>query len=132
MKTVVSVLLLVCIGTTLIGFPLQTIAAPSASFGDNYIETIYDNKNGMVSSEANAICETEDGHIWVGSYAGLNRYNGQEFEFIREGGIVSVIDMMRDSQNRLWIGTNDAGIARYENGAFAYFTKEDGLISEIL
>lgn len=129
-KTVVSVLLLVCIGTTLIGFPLQTIAAPSASFGDNYIETIYDNKNGMVSSEANAICETEDGHIWVGSYAGLNRYNGQEFEFIREGGIVSVIDMMRDSQNRLWIGTNDAGIARYENGAFAYFTKEDGLISD--
>ena len=36
----------------------------------------------------------------------------------------------KNSQNRLWIGTNDAGIARYENGAFAYFTKEDGLISD--
>ena len=82
-----------------------------------------------MSSQANVICETEDGYIWIGSYAGLTRYNGAEFEFIREGGLVNVVSMMTDSKGRLWIGTNDAGIARYENGEYTYFTRDDGLPS---
>ncbi len=93
----------------------------------NFVEKIYDNTNGMISSDANVICETDDGYIWIGSYAGLTRYDGNQFEFIREGGLVNVVGMMTDSKGRLWIGTNDAGIARYENGQYTYFTEEDGL-----
>ena len=95
--------------------------------GDNFVNEIYNNTNGMVSSEANVICETDDGYIWLGSYAGLSRYDGTEFEFVLEGGLVNVVGMMSDSKGRLWIGTNDAGIARYENGKYTYFTTEDGL-----
>lgn len=94
---------------------------------DNYIGEIFNNSNGMMSSEANVIAETSDGCIWIGSYAGLTRYDGNEFEFIREGGITSVTSMLTDSRDRLWIGTNDGGIARYENGQFTFFTTEDGL-----
>ena len=93
----------------------------------NFVENIYDNTSGMISSEANVICETDDGYIWIGSYAGLTRYDGNQFEFIREGGLVNVVGMMTDSKGRLWIGTNDAGIARYENGHYTYFTEDDGL-----
>lgn len=96
-------------------------------FNGSYVGTIYDSRTGMVSSEANVIEETEDGYIWIGSYAGLTRYDGSEFEFIREGGISSVTAMKTDSRGRLWVGTNDAGIARYENGKFTFFTVEDGL-----
>lgn len=101
----------------------------SSLLQDNMVAKVYNNTNGMVSSEANAICETEDGYIWIGSYAGLTRYDGTKFEFIREGGLVNVTGMMTDSCGRLWIGTNDAGIARYENGEYTYFTIEDGLPS---
>ncbi len=94
---------------------------------DNFTAKIYNNSAGMMSSEANVIEETEDGYIWIGSYAGLTRYDGKEFEFIREGGIASVTCLMTDSRGRLWIGTNDSGIARYENGEFTFFTMEDGL-----
>ena len=94
---------------------------------DNFVEEIYDNSNGTVSSEANVICETDDGYIWVGSYAGLSRYDGNQFEFVLEGGLVNVVGMMTDDKGRLWIGTNDAGIARYENGKYTYFTEKDGL-----
>lgn len=104
-------------------------AAERELFSDHFSETIYNNVNGMVSSEANVICETDDGYIWIGSYAGLTRYDGNEFEFILEGGLVNVVSMMTDSKGRLWIGTNDAGIARYENGKYTYFTVEDGLPS---
>ncbi len=107
--------------------PINAQASEAYFSEDNFIEEIYNNANGMVSSEANVICETNDGYIWIGSYAGLTRYDGSKFEFIREGGLVNVVGMMNDSRGRLWIGTNDAGIARYENGRYTYFTVEDGL-----
>ena len=107
----------------------STVQSEAESNSDylNFVEKIYDNANGMISSEANVICETDDGYIWIGSYAGLTRYDGNQFEFIREGGLVNVVGMMTDSKGRLWIGTNDAGIARYENGHYTYFTEKDGL-----
>ena len=95
-----------------------------------YSARIYNNQNGMMSSEANAIAETEDGYIWIGSYAGLTRYDGTSFTFMKDSGIVSVKTMLCDSKGRLWIGTNDGGIARYEGGAFCYFNTEDGLSSD--
>ncbi len=107
--------------------PLSIDTEAMDNFNDNFVEEIYNNTNGMVSSEANVICETDDGYMWIGSYAGLSRYDGNEFEFVLEGGLVNVVGMMNDSSGRLWIGTNDAGIARYENGRYTYFTTEDNL-----
>lgn len=96
-------------------------------FAGNYVEQIYDGSNGMFSSEANAIAETADGYLWIGSYAGLTRYDGKNFEYIREGGLASVTALKTDQQDRLWIGTNDGGVARYDHGEYTYFTKADGL-----
>ena len=39
---------------------------------------LYDNKTGLPTSEANAIATTSDGFIWIGSYGGLIRYDGQQ------------------------------------------------------
>lgn len=124
-----SLILAACIISAAAIQPIESAAVSESAASDNFVEKIYNNTNGMVSSEANVICETEDGYIWIGSYAGLTRYNGDEFEFIREGGLVNVVSMMTDSKGRLWIGTNDAGIARYENGEYTYFTRDDGLPS---
>lgn len=126
-KQTLPVILAVCIFYGAVICPLDVSAEDGNVLDDNYVAEIYNNINGMVSSEANVICETEDGYIWIGSYAGLSRYDGNQFEFIREGGLVNVVSMMEDSKGRLWIGTNDAGIARYENGKYTYFKQEDGL-----
>ena len=113
----------------LISSVLSPVTAKAEIVQDDFVDTIYNNTNGMFTSEANTICETDDGYLWIGSYAGLTRYDGIEFEFIREGGLVNVVGMMTDSKGRLWIGTNDAGIARYEKGQYTYFTMKDGLPS---
>lgn len=121
-----SLLLAVGMTASLIGTaPAKAVDLSS----DNFVQQIYNNTNGMVCSEANAICQTDDGYIWIGSYAGLTRYDGTNFEFIHEGGLVSVRCMMNDSRGRLWIGTNDAGIARYENGVFSFINTASGLSS---
>ncbi len=110
--------------------PALTLTAaeeePYIKFQD-YVKTIYNNTNGLPSSEANAIVETEDGYIWIGGYAGLCRYDGTRFEYITEGGLSNVTAMAEDGQGRLWIGTNDRGIAVYDKGEFFFISKEDGL-----
>ena len=47
---------------------------------ENYSVVMYDNSSGLPTSEANAIAETSEGFIWIGSYAGLFRYDGRTFE----------------------------------------------------
>lgn len=94
---------------------------------EKYVTTIYDNRSGLYSSEANDIAETEDGCIWIGSYAGLTRYDGKSFEFIKDGGIVSVTAMFTDSKGRLWIGTNGGRVAVYEEEAFVFYDLADDI-----
>lgn len=95
-----------------------------------YSAVLYDNKNGLPTSEANAIAETGDGFIWIGAYSGLIRYDGNTFERIDStGGIASVTSLYVDHEDRLWVGTNDNGLALMENGQFQMFRKADGLPS---
>ncbi len=42
---------------------------------DGYSAVLYDNTNGLPTSEANDIVQTIEGFIWIGSYAGLVRYD---------------------------------------------------------
>ena len=56
-----------------------------------YTTVLYNNPNGLPTSDANAIAETGDGFIWIGSYAGLIRYDGNTFERMDStNGITSV------------------------------------------
>lgn len=96
----------------------------------DYSSVLYNNNNGLPTSEANAIVQSKDGFIWVGSYSGLIRYDGNDFyRFDSSMGIASVVSLYVDSQDRLWIGTNDSGIALYEEGEFSFFGKSEGLPS---
>ncbi len=99
-------------------------------FGNNdgFAAFLYNNTNGLPTSEANAITQTSEGFIWIGSYAGLTRYDGHSFERVNSAtGIASVVSLFVDSRDRLWIGTNDSGIAIMERGEFRSFSKAEGL-----
>ena len=97
-----------------------------------YVETTYDESSGMITSEANTILQDDVGYIWVGSYGGLSRYNGREFEnmsSLRENAPRTGIRVLfQDSRKRIWIGTNDSGIYLFENEAFSAVTESDGML----
>lgn len=102
----------------------------SSGVGASFTSILYDNTNGLPTSEANAVLQTSDGFIWIGSYSGLIRYDGTTFyRYDSSNGISNVISLFEDSQKRLWIGTNDNGIAKYENGKFTFYGKIEGLKS---
>lgn len=91
---------------------------------------LYDNKNGLPTSEANAIVQSKDGFIWIGGYSGLIRYDGIDFKrFDASYGITGVVSLYIDSKERLWIGTSDNGAVLYENGGFRFFGRNEGLES---
>ncbi len=77
----------------------------------SYLQTIYDSKNGLPCGVANDIAQTTDGILWVGTYAGLYRYNGKEFKWMNNyESIKNVNCLYTDAEGRLWIGTNDGGL----------------------
>ena len=95
---------------------------------DNYSAVLYDNTNGLPTAEANAIVQTSEGFIWIGSYGGLIRYDGHTFvRMDSTTGVASVVSLFVDSLDRLWIGTNDSGLALMEKGQFRIWGEDDGL-----
>ena len=108
----------------------KDLAADLLRGGIGYSTVLYDNTNGLPTSEANAIAQTAEGFLWIGSYGGLIRYDGNTFERVSSSmGISSVVDLFVDSADRLWVGTNDSGAAVIENGKTKTFNKSDGLRS---
>ena len=97
-----------------------------------YAAVIYNNTNGLPTSEANAIAQTSEGFMWIGSYSGLIKYDGNNFERVNsaETGITSVISLMVDSKDRLWAGTNDNGVGVLNKGEWKLFNKDNGLPSQ--
>lgn len=78
----------------------------------SYIQTVYNGENGLPCGHANAIVQTKDGILWIGTYAGLYRYNGREFKIMDEFSEVRNVNcLFVDNEGRLWIGTNDNGVA---------------------
>lgn len=77
-----------------------------------YIRTVYSSDNGLLSGEANDIASTDDGIIWIGTYAGLYRYSGSEFRYMDAFDKVKNVNcLFVDIEGRLWIGTNDDGLS---------------------
>lgn len=70
-------------------------------------ETLYDVNSGLLTGKANAICQTDDGYIWIGQYAGLTRYDSKDFVTITEiddYDLTGIINL-RAVGNTLFIGS---------------------------
>ena len=100
---------------------------PLGSNNDLY-PVLYDNTNGLPTAEANDIAQTSEGFIWIACYAGLIRYDGNTFERLDSTeGLNSISCLLVDRKDRLWIGTNDNGVALMEKGEVRFWNEEDGL-----
>jgi len=78
-------------------------------------------------SQSSAVCMTQDneGFLWIGTYSGLNRFDGRTFtiyssEHLSDSNIRS---LAVDSAGTLWAGTRSGGLMRYDkpSNAFASF-----------
>ena len=77
-------------------------------------------EDGLSQNSVYAILQDSDGFMWFGTRFGLNRYDGKTFKtYIPDAGDTLSIPSFKptalceDNEGNLWIGTMDAGIARF-------------------
>ncbi len=97
-----------------------------------YVQTIYNGRNGLPGGSANDIAQTNDGVLWIGTYGGLYRYGGNEFEWMNSFESAKNVNCLyTDEEGRLWIGTNDNGLSICINEKISnVVTEADGLSSD--
>ncbi len=99
-----------------------------------YVRTVYNNLNGLPAGEANDIASTNDGVMWIGTYAGLYRHNGQDFRLMNEFSSIKAVKCLYvDDEGRLLVGTNDSGLSIVINETVSNVLEEkDGLPSDFV
>lgn len=88
-------------------------------------------QSGLPLNTITALIQTEDGHIWVGTRAGLSRFDGVRFQtFTKQNSPLTndrITSLYEDSSKVLWIGTDGGGLYSCEKGLWQNVTTDDGL-----
>src|SRR5580700_10703639 len=87
-----------------------------------YVRERWGTEQGFPRGPVYAIGQSNDGYLWIGTQAGLVRFDGLNFRLIRDvPGLLhgeSVLGLMADRDGSLWIQLDGAALLRYRNGAF--------------
>ena len=77
--------------------------------------------DGLASGAVWSLLQDREGPIWVGTYHGLNRFDGSTIStFTTEDGLVDnrIWAMCQDREGHLWIGTQGGGVSHYDGETF--------------
>lgn len=94
---------------------------------------LWQREQGLPQNFVRALAQTTDGYLWVGSDAGVSRFDGVRFVSfgLPEGFQVGPAQtLLGDTRGALWIGSVGRGLGRWQNGRFTAFTTRNGLPSD--
>lgn len=87
-----------------------------------YVRDQWGPEQGFPAGPVYAISQAGDGYLWIGTEAGLVRFDGWNFRVIRDNSraltIGSVLGLTPDKHGCLWIWLQDRTIVRYCRGVF--------------
>src|SRR5579859_1636731 len=114
--------------------------APATSFAESsvkpirqYVHNVWRTEEGLPQNSVQAILQTRDGYLWLGTQEGLVRFNGAEFTVFNKANTDlikhnDVRALLEDREGNLWIGTFGGGVALYRNGQFLrVYNRNEGL-----
>src|SRR5215468_7197556 len=87
-----------------------------------YVRDRWGTEQGFPKGPVYAITQTADGYLWIGTEAGLVRFDGWNFRLINDQSgaftIASVLGLVADKDGGLYIRLPDFTLVRYRNGSF--------------
>lgn len=109
--------------------------AQGASRFDGITWTSYTEADGLSSEEIGWIAQDNSGRYWFGGLGTIDRLDSGRSDgtlspvrlpadMAVEGLVTCIIE---DDRGRIWVGTNNGGALKMEDGAYRRFTTEDGL-----
>src|SRR5579883_3022937 len=96
------------------------------------VEATWQTDDGLPEDYVQALLQTRDGYLWVGTTNGLARFDGERFTLFggrrfpafRNDNVVSLAEA---ADGTLWIGTDTGGMVSYRDGQFRPFGESQGL-----
>jgi len=97
----------------------------------SYLRQSWGMENGLPQNTVQALAQTSDGFLWLGTEVGLVRFDGNSFQVFDKNTQPAlpgndVRCLLVDGDGSLWIGTSE-GLAHWQNGSVTAFTTKDGL-----
>jgi ligand-binding sensor domain-containing protein len=128
-----SVVILAVVGVILCSSAIAL--APNRRISQ-YAHTAWRIQDGFFGGTPEAITQTADGYLWIGTEAGLVRFDGIQFvPWIPPNGEAlpssRIHSLLGTSDGSLWIGTS-RGLARWSNGELFTFSAEPAFVEAIV
>ncbi|RMH68803.1 MAG: hybrid sensor histidine kinase/response regulator, partial [Bacteroidetes bacterium] len=97
-----------------------------------YTHDVWTTDDGLPQNSINALVQTRDGYLWMGTYKGLVRFDGVRFTVFDKRNTPAIRDnvvyaLYESRDGTLWAGTQAGGLIAYRDGDFTTYTTEDGL-----
>jgi signal transduction histidine kinase/streptogramin lyase len=115
----------------LLACALTCLALEPATSLANYGRQSWVMENGLPQNTVQAMVQTRDGFVWLGTEVGLVRFDGNSFQVFDSNSSPAlpgndVRCLLETRDGALWIGTSE-GLARWKDGVVTAFTTKDGL-----
>jgi signal transduction histidine kinase/ligand-binding sensor domain-containing protein len=114
-----------------IGLALEP-STPLASYG----RQAWGMENGLPQNTVQALVQTKDGFVWLGTEVGLVRFDGNSFQVFDKNTMPAlpgndVRCLLAAKDGTLWIGTSE-GLARWKDSAVTSYTTKDSLPGNVI
>ncbi len=100
-----------------------------------YYREVWTTRQGLPHNQINAIAQSPDGYLWLGTWEGLVRYNGQEFVLYDRNSVPELQDngirSVRVAPNGdIVVGTSRGGVTVRHGDHWTTWRIEDGLAQD--
>ncbi|MDB6027065.1 MAG: Two component regulator, sensor protein [Verrucomicrobiales bacterium] len=98
---------------------------------------LWQTEDGLPQNSVQAIIQTRDGYLWVGTQNGLARFDGVHFTVFDDHTVPEIkrphITALCESKDgTLWIGTEGGGVTLLKGGVFSHVSQADGLAGDVI
>ncbi len=100
-----------------------------------YLLETWQTSQGLPQETVQALAQTLDGYLWVGTQEGLARFDGARFTVFDGRNTPafqrsSVVSLHAARDGSLWIGTNGGGLIHYARNRFTVYAEGSGLVGQ--
>src|SRR5277367_6875724 len=104
---------------------------------EQYTRRIWRVQDGLPEDTVQAIQQSPDGYLWIGTTGGLVRFDGSHFHLYDHATTPALADnsvfcVLSARDGSLWIGSDGGGLVHFKDGVFRAYTQADGLTNSFV
>jgi ligand-binding sensor domain-containing protein/signal transduction histidine kinase len=122
-------------GQTAVTFAAVAKAGANVTNADpamQYTRRTWRIQDGLPEDTVQAIQQSQDGYLWIGTTGGLVRFDGSHFRLYNHANVAALTDnsvfcILAARDGSLWIGTEGGGLVHLKDGIFQAYAQAQGL-----